>query len=62
MSNTALVILALIQHGPEMARGILALFQKESPSQADWEALFATYRRSYESYVMPPTPPAEPNP
>lgn len=49
----ALIVMALIQHGPEMARAILTLFQKETQSQADWELLFSTYKKPYEAYTAP---------
>jgi hypothetical protein len=56
MSNAAIIVLALIQHGPDMARAILTLFQKENPSVTDWEALFSTYKKPYEAYTAPILP------
>lgn len=47
-----IVLLALLQQGPAMAREIINLFQKGTdPTPDDWEKVFAHYKTPYSDYV-----------
>lgn len=46
-----IIVLALLQQGPAMARELVALFQKKDPTPADWEKVFAHYKTPYSDYV-----------
>lgn len=50
---TEIILLALVKYGPAFAREIHALFQKEKPTEADWETLFKKAEKSYEDYTKP---------
>jgi hypothetical protein len=51
MSTVALVIAALVQYGPVVAKEIQLMLAKTDPTQADWDALFALASKPYASYV-----------
>ena len=56
MNPTVLLIVqALIQYGPEAAKAIQALFaQTTPPTQAQWDALFATVQPLYAGSTTHP--------
>ena len=52
---------ALVKYGPDVARAVAGLFQKNDPTWEEWEAVFALAEKSYDDYVRP-TAPATPTP
>jgi len=58
MTPDQIIIIAqiLLKYGPATAQAIVELFRKPSPTAADWDAVFAAARKSYDSYVAPKTP------
>ena len=48
---TSILALALLQQGPAFARALYAIFQKDNPTLADWEGVFANYKKPYTDYV-----------
>lgn len=59
MGKVELIIWALLKYGPNMAIAIQKLFTVESPTDAQWKALWdLALNPTYEDYVRPPvTPP-----
>lgn len=53
MSTEAIIALALIQHGPALARALVSIFQKDTVTKDDWEQVFALYKTPYEAYTKP---------
>lgn len=48
---TLLIAEALIKYGPALAKALIAIFKKDNPTEADWNALFAVAEKSYDDYV-----------
>lgn len=53
MSPTALFILqALLQHGPELARTLVAIHQAQrDPTPEEWEKIIESADKSYADYI-----------
>jgi len=52
MNTVQLIIFALLQHGPTMARDIQKIFSLgRDPSQAEWNELFAKAEKTYKELV-----------
>lgn len=51
MSIVEIIALALVKYGPQVARAIYDIFNKPSPTQEDWDKVFAMAEKSYEDYV-----------
>lgn len=58
MSMVEIIAFALLKYGPEMARSLIAIFQKQEVTPADWESVFALARTPYQWYINPPAPPS----
>ncbi len=50
-----LIVQALLKYGPGLAQQVSAIFQKQSPTFSDFDALFESVR-TYESYLEAPKP------
>lgn len=48
---TQFIIEALIKYGPGLARELVAIFQKQDPTPADWDKVFLAAEKSYEDYI-----------
>lgn len=51
IDKITLVVQALIKYGPDVARAVKELFDKDNPTAADWERVFLTASKSYEELV-----------
>ncbi len=53
MSNavSALILQALIQYGPTVARSINDIFKKTEITPEDWDKVFSLVEKSYEDYT-----------
>jgi len=52
MNTTQLIIFALLQHGPQMARDIQKIFTiGRDPTQTEWNELFARAEKTYKELV-----------
>lgn len=56
MSPQTIAILLMygLRYGPEAIKAVRSLFaapQPEGPSEAQWQAVFATMQKPYESYI-----------
>lgn len=52
MELAILIASALIKYGPDVAQTIQRMLASGAPpTQADWDALFAKTRKSYDSYI-----------
>lgn len=61
MTTVQMIIAALIQYGPAVAKEIQLLLATTNPTQAQWDALFTLASKPYSAYVtgnMTVTPPA----
>lgn len=54
MSIAEIVALALVKYGPALARSLMDILSKPTPTPADWEAVFKLAEKSYEDYVRKP--------
>lgn len=59
MTQDAIVVIAmaLVKYGPELARALVALFQKTAPTAADWEVVFALAEKPLEDPDVAGIPP-----
>jgi hypothetical protein len=47
-----IILQMLIQYGPAAALAVKKLLENPSPTQADWDAVFATAtQKSYDDYI-----------
>lgn len=51
MNNTAVIALYAIHYGIEAAKQLVPLFQKDSPTIDDWNAVFALSSKSPDDYI-----------
>lgn len=54
-----LIAEALLKYGPGVARGIAAIFAKETHTVEDWDKIFQLAETPYEAYTAP-TPAPQP--
>jgi hypothetical protein len=48
-----LIVELMLRYGPSLARAVQQIFQKQNPTQADWDAVFALADKSYDDYIKP---------
>ena len=48
-----LIVELMLRYGPGLARAVQQIFQKQNPTQADWDAVFALAEKSYDDYIKP---------
>lgn len=52
MELAILIASALVKYGPDVAQTIQRMFASGAPpTQADWDALFAKTRKTYDKYI-----------
>lgn len=59
-ATIAIIVEALLRHGPAFGKAVYELFRTDNPTPQQWGDLFSLAERSYESYVpaskLPPLP------
>jgi len=51
MTQTEIILMALVKYGPNLAKAIYDIFNKPRPTAEDWNAIFALAKQPYESYT-----------
>jgi hypothetical protein len=52
-TQITLIVELMLRYGPSLARAVQQIFQKQNPTQADWDAVFALADKSYDDYIKP---------